>query len=234
MKFFRISAYQYLILFVAIGCVADSEVKYEESVSHPNFYDSLNHIASIKEIKSISLQDSIENKRVNKPRNADSSSLALSSSYLLSGMQTINVFEQLQVAHELNKPLILYFTAVGCMNCRKMEEEVLDSEEVSSMLDSTFVFIPLCVDDRTKLPQDYWIQNPWIDEQDSQVDSLRTPGAINSYLQIVLSRSGTQPTFIALDINSELGTTTYTKNKEEFLGYLKEVVNRYRLENDKL
>jgi len=47
-------------------------------------------------------------------------------------------------------------------------------------------------------------------------------------LQTSISKSGSQPIFIALDSNRNLGITSYTNNKNEFSTYLKRAVEKYK------
>ncbi|MDE6610831.1 MAG: thioredoxin family protein, partial [Muribaculaceae bacterium] len=52
-----------------------------------------------------------------------------------------------------NRPVIIDFSGYGCVNCRKMEGAVFDTEEVEDVIKENFVLIKLMVDDKTKLPQ---------------------------------------------------------------------------------
>jgi thiol:disulfide interchange protein len=59
--------------------------------------------------------------------------------------------EALQVAKAKNKPLMLDFTGLNCVNCRKMEENVWPKEKVKKLMNE-FILVSLYVDDRKKLP----------------------------------------------------------------------------------
>jgi thiol:disulfide interchange protein len=54
-------------------------------------------------------------------------------------------------AIEVGKPLLLDFTGWGCVNCRKMEEEVWSRPEVRKRLAEDVVLVSLYVDERTPL-----------------------------------------------------------------------------------
>ena len=48
-------------------------------------------------------------------------------------------------------PILVDFTGYGCVNCRKMEENVWIDPEVNKMLNDDYVLVSLYVDDRKKL-----------------------------------------------------------------------------------
>jgi thiol:disulfide interchange protein len=59
--------------------------------------------------------------------------------------------EAIKLAKQTNKPIMLDFTGYNCVNCRKMEENVLPDERVKKLMDE-FILVSLYVDDRAKLP----------------------------------------------------------------------------------
>jgi len=61
--------------------------------------------------------------------------------------------EALKHAKKVNKPLFIDFTGYGCVNCRKMEENVWIEKEVNDLIRDEYVLVSLYVDDREKLPQ---------------------------------------------------------------------------------
>lgn len=58
----------------------------------------------------------------------------------------------LAYAKEVGKPIMLDFTGWGCVNCRKMEENVWKDPRVHERLAENVVLISLYVDERTELP----------------------------------------------------------------------------------
>ena len=60
----------------------------------------------------------------------------------------------LAYAKEVGKPIMLDFTGWGCVNCRKMEENVWKDERVHERIRDNVVLISLYVDERTNLPKD--------------------------------------------------------------------------------
>lgn len=66
-----------------------------------------------------------------------------------------NDLEEARVyALQAGKPLLLDFTGWGCVNCRKMEEEVWSRPEVRKRLAEDVVLVSLYVDERTPLPRE--------------------------------------------------------------------------------
>lgn len=61
--------------------------------------------------------------------------------------------EALRYAKDMNKPLLIDFTGYGCVNCRRMEENVWIDPTINKILNEDYVLVSLYVDDREKLPQ---------------------------------------------------------------------------------
>ena len=71
-------------------------------------------------------------------------------------------FEQgMKCARAKNKPVFLDFTGHGCVNCRKMEENVWSDPRVLKMLKEKFVIITLYVDDKKELPESEWVTSTY-------------------------------------------------------------------------
>lgn len=60
----------------------------------------------------------------------------------------------LAYAKSVNKPVLIDFTGWGCVNCRKMEEQVWSDPAVLERLRNDYVLISLYVDEKTKLPKE--------------------------------------------------------------------------------
>ncbi|MGE5357343.1 MAG: protein-disulfide reductase DsbD family protein [Deltaproteobacteria bacterium] len=63
--------------------------------------------------------------------------------------------EGLEYAKKVNKPILLDFTGYGCVNCRRMEDNVWSKDEVFKLINDEYVLISLYVDDRKKLDETY-------------------------------------------------------------------------------
>lgn len=61
--------------------------------------------------------------------------------------------EALAYAQENDKNLLIDFTGWGCVNCRKMEENVWPNEKVAKLMEK-YVIVSLYVDDKTDLPEE--------------------------------------------------------------------------------
>ena len=83
-----------------------NNLEYENAVIYPNYYDSLNYISLLKEIKPIRLTDSLKNQFNSSSQNSYYDSLILNNSYLINGIQNINIIKELKQSHQLNKPLL--------------------------------------------------------------------------------------------------------------------------------
>jgi thioredoxin-related protein len=56
--------------------------------------------------------------------------------------------EGIQQAKADNKPILLIFAAIGSVQCRKLEEEILQGEQLLSLMKDNFVNVWLWVDDK--------------------------------------------------------------------------------------
>lgn len=99
--------------------------------------------------------------------------------------------EGLEEAQKKNKPIFLYFWAVWCSFCAKMDKEVLSDSEVSKLLTESFIPVLLDVDKEANL---------------KYLSDYRVVGT---------------PTFVILTPQGELlrGTVGY-KTKKEFMDFL--------------
>ncbi|MFC3416640.1 protein-disulfide reductase DsbD family protein [Algoriphagus hitonicola] len=126
-------------------------------------------------------------------------------------------YEQaLRAAKEADKPLLLDFTGHGCVNCRKMEENVWVDPEVLSRLKEDFVMVALYIDERLELPEEEW----YTSEYDGKVK--KTMGKQNADFQITRFQNNAQPYYVILDHNEELVAKprAYDTDIQAFVEYL--------------
>lgn len=126
-------------------------------------------------------------------------------------------YEQgMKCAKELNKPVFLDFKGHACSNCKEMESKVWSNPEVLKRLRENFVIIALYVDDRTKLPEEEWVQ--------SKVDGKmkKTIGKVNANLQISMFEMNSQPYYVIVDHNGEalVEPMSYNLNIKEYVDFL--------------
>ncbi|HSN10385.1 MAG TPA: cytochrome c biogenesis protein CcdA [Hanamia sp.] len=136
--------------------------------------------------------------------------------------------EALNVARKTHRPLMLDFTGINCVNCRKMEGEVWSDPEVMKRLKNNFVIVSLYVD----------VNN--VDLQPSEQyfskalnQKVTTLGAKNADLQVSKYNANTQPYYFFLDANEnriEPEGYGYNSDVEKFKNMLDDVVAKYKAE----
>jgi len=110
------------------------------------------------------------------------------------GLQGFFDFEEAKTyALKVNKPLFIDFTGHGCVNCRKMEENVWSDPKVLKRLQENYVVVALYCDDKTELPADKW----YVSKVDGQ--EKKTLGDQNLDFQIARFNSNAQPHYVLLD-----------------------------------
>jgi thiol:disulfide interchange protein len=134
--------------------------------------------------------------------------------------------EALNVAKILHRPLMLDFTGINCVNCRKMEGEVWSDPEVMKRLKNNFVIVSLYVD----------VNN--VDLQPSEQyfskalnQRVTTLGAKNADMQVSKYNANTQPYYFFLDANEnrlEPEGYGYNSDVDKFKNMLDEVVVKYK------
>ncbi len=99
----------------------------------------------------------------------------------------------MRYAAETGRPVIIDFSGHGCVNCRKMEGAVFDTEEISTIIRENFVLIKLMVDDKQSLPEVITV------EENGRNVRLESIGDKWSYLQRSKFAANSQPYYVMLD-----------------------------------
>ena len=107
--------------------------------------------------------------------------------------------EAMEVAIAENKPLFVDFTGYGCVNCRKMEENVWPTDRIDPYLRDSMIIVSLYVDDREKLPEPIL----WNNTAENTTEKIRRIGGKWATFQIENFRSNTQPLYVVLAPNSD-------------------------------
>lgn len=134
-------------------------------------------------------------------------------------------YEQaLAAAKREGKPLLIDFTGHGCVNCRKMEENVWVDPQVLKRLKEDFVMVALYIDERLELPESEWYTSSY----DGKVK--KTLGKQNADFQITRFNNNAQPYYVILDHNEQLlakprGYNTDIAAFMEFLDGAKKIFN---------
>ncbi|HET7116818.1 MAG TPA: thioredoxin family protein, partial [Hanamia sp.] len=134
--------------------------------------------------------------------------------------------EALDVARKVHRPLMLDFTGINCVNCRKMEGQVWSDPEVMKRLKNNFVIASLYVD----------VQNVDLQPADQYYSKtlkkeITTLGDKNADLQITQYNANVQPYYFFLDANEnriEPEGYGYNPDVEKFKNMLDDVVTKYK------
>ncbi|MDD3004621.1 cytochrome c biogenesis protein CcdA [Flavobacterium sp.] len=129
----------------------------------------------------------------------------------------------LAYAKKVNKPVMIDFTGVTCVNCRRMEEKVWSKPEILSILKDEIVMISLYVDDRTPLPKDKIYTN-------ANGKEIDTYGEKWSDFAITKYKANIQPYYILMghdeeNLNKPVG---YTPEVAEYKVWLKEGIANFK------
>ncbi len=131
--------------------------------------------------------------------------------------------EGMKYAEENNRPVLIDFSGYGCVNCRKMEGAVFDTEEVSGLIKENFVLITLMVDDKRPLAE------PMTVTENGKTIVLETVGEKWSYLQRTKFNASTQPFYVQLDNDGQplTGPYSYNENVAEYVEWLDNGLEAY-------
>lgn len=133
--------------------------------------------------------------------------------------------EAVAYSKKVNKPIFIDFTGHGCVNCRKMEENVWSDPAVLKRLKEDYVVVALYVDDKTELPKEKW----YTSKDDGQEKT--SMGDQNLDFQIVRFNGNAQPYYCLVNPNDEKGTLAAPKafdsNIENFVKFLDEGKAKY-------
>lgn len=134
--------------------------------------------------------------------------------------------EALEVARKLKKPLMLDFTGINCVNCRKMEGQVWSDAKVMQRLKEDFVIASLYVDvHNLDIPETEQYYSKALDQQ------IVTLGDKNADMQVTKFGANTQPYYFFLDANENRLTEEgygYNPDIEKFISLLDKVKTEYQ------
>jgi thiol:disulfide interchange protein DsbD len=143
------------------------------------------------------------------------------------GMTTyFDYAEALAVARKLKKPLMIDFTGINCVNCRKMEAEVWSDPEVMRRLKENFVIVSLYVDVQDiDLPEDEQYYSEALGMK------ISTLGNRNADMQVTRFQANSQPYYFFLDAEEKRLLPDgygYDPNIPKFIQLLDTAVGRYK------
>ena len=129
--------------------------------------------------------------------------------------------EALAASKKFNKPLMLDFTGITCVNCRKMETQVWSNEAVLKMLKEDFIIVSLyCDATQVEIPKEAQFESQFLGT------TVETLGQYNSDLQASKYNSNTQPIYFFVDGDEHLLAKegySYNPDVAMFIKHLKVV-----------
>jgi thiol:disulfide interchange protein DsbD len=134
----------------------------------------------------------------------------------------------LAYAKEVNKPILLDFTGWGCVNCRKMEEQVWSDPRVLEILREEVVLISLYVDEREELPE----EEKYV--SDITGKKIRSIGNKWSDFQVRHYQTNSQPQYVIIghdNLKPLLETTAYDPDIEAYIDWLQRGIRQFEQSN---
>ncbi len=131
--------------------------------------------------------------------------------------------EGMRFAAESGRPVLIDFSGYGCVNCRKMEGAVFDTEVISDIIKKDFVLIKLMVDDKQAL------ESPITVKENGKDVKLTTVGEKWSYLQRSKFAANSQPYYVMLNNEGDALAVPYyyDESVEKFGAWLESGVKQY-------
>ena len=136
--------------------------------------------------------------------------------------------EGLAYARSVQKPVMLDFTGWGCVNCRKMEEQVWSDPRVLQRLREKVVLVSLYVDERVKLPVEEQYYSEVLKSQ------VKTIGNKWSAFQAENYRTNSQPYYVLIgheDLRPLNEPTAYDPDIQLFVDWLDDGVAAFQSES---
>jgi thiol:disulfide interchange protein len=134
--------------------------------------------------------------------------------------------EALAAAKKFKKPIMMDFTGITCVNCRKMESQVWSNSKVAKLLKDDFIVVSLYCDmNKIVLPKE---QQYFSKDLNTQVVTL---GDKNADLQASKFGSNSQPFYFFVDENGDKlveGGYPYNPDVQKFIIHLENVKSAYR------
>ena len=143
----------------------------------------------------------------------------------------VNDYEgALALAKQQHKPLLIDFTGWACSNCRRMEEKVWPTPEVSALIKKGFILVSLYVDDRKRLPDD---QQFLFTTSDGSKKEIRTVGDKFATLQSENFKNASQPLYVVISPDEKLMSypVGYTPDSRDYAKWLQCGLDAYRKSN---
>lgn len=138
------------------------------------------------------------------------------------GLRAYKDFDEgLKIARATGKPILIDFTGMACVNCRKMEEQVWSEPQILQILKDEVVLISLYVDKRVNLPEDKQFN---FEKANGEIKQIRTIGDKWATFQTVNFQNNSQPYYVMMNSNLKLLNRPigYEPDADLFLEWLNE------------
>ena len=137
--------------------------------------------------------------------------------------------EALAASKALNKPLMIDFTGIQCVNCREFESKIWIDPQVARLMKNDFVVASLFSDYNAELPDNEKKFSPLLNGK------IETVGDKYEDLQQRLINASGQPNYVFVDNEGKLlidGGYGYdaTKGPKEFIAHLEKVKTLYKMQ----
>ena len=109
---------------------------------------------------------------------------------------TKDYFEAIELSKKYNKPILVDFTGMACVNCRKLENQIWNDVEIDKLI-GKYILTQLYVDVRKEVPE-YTIDECYPDSTWKKSKVINTTGKQWSTLQTLTFGKNTQPLHIIL------------------------------------
>lgn len=160
-------------------------------------------------------------------RYADRMSLYEPAAVLDMGMEVyFDYKEALEASRRENKPVMLDFTGINCVNCRKFESEVWSNLEVKQLMKNEFIIASLFTDaSMVKIPDEEQFFSKVLNR------NIETLGQLNVDLQVSKFNSNTQPNYFFVDGDGNKlleEPVNYPTKPEKFAAHLRKALEVYK------
>ncbi len=136
------------------------------------------------------------------------------------------VYQALNCSKEIGKPIFVDFTGHGCVNCRKMEENVWSDRRVLQILNEDYIILSLYVDDKTIIvPEKYWFKSL------ADGKTKKELGKQNADIEAVNFNNNSQPLYALIDHKGNVlaPIREFNTDIEAFIEFLEEGKKQYKL-----
>lgn len=131
-------------------------------------------------------------------------------------------FEGKEYAKSQGKPILLDFTGHGCVNCRRMEDQVWGEKGIYELIKDEYVLISLYVDERKALDE------PYMSTFSNR--KMRSVGNKWADFQAIHFQRNSQPYYVLLDNDGTVlnKPKAYTPDKAEYQAFLECGLDRFK------